>query len=93
MAINAITQKVAWTCIVSKQGVNLHQTRQTQDVFNSTLCAFAHVCRQGCSAYQLAITVDEADCLGNVIQSHCHILLPAAIATECISSTLCDQAA
>ena len=27
--------------------------------------------------YQLAIAVDETDCLGNVIQAHGYILLPA----------------
>ena len=31
----------------------------------------------GAWTHQLAITVDETDCLGDVIQAHGHILLPA----------------
>ena len=27
--------------------------------------------------HQLTVAVDEADCLGNVVQAHGHILLPA----------------
>lgn len=29
-----------------------------------------------CCAYQLAVAVDEAHCLGNVIQAHGYVLLP-----------------
>ena len=29
-----------------------------------------------CRAYQLAVAVDEAHCLGNVVQAHGYVLLP-----------------